>query len=209
MPRRGGWWAFTFCFGCLGLLLLLVGCNISVEEFLYEKDEKEEALSKTATSDYYESFYRMGARYGGAQEGTNPLPALDALPKDPYGNVNWTAAVLEGYIKPRGSLDPDAEEELPLELNVFIEAKVPLMHNVIFPHSIHTYWLGCGACHPGIFIPEAGANQISMNGIFEGKWCGRCHGKVAFPPGIPEDPKGNCNRCHVIPKGQSREPERW
>jgi c(7)-type cytochrome triheme protein len=198
----------------LVIVMLLAGCNLTssqVRSFLYEKGKGREKPADVSTSDYYESFYKMGARYGGAKakEGTNNIAALEALPKDPFGNVNWTLAVLEGYINPKGSLDPDEEEEEPLNLNVFIEAKVPLMHNVIFPHSIHTYWLSCGVCHPGIFIPEAGANPISMYEIFEGKWCGRCHGKVAFPPMVEGAAKGNCNRCHVIPKGQSRERERW
>ena len=39
-------------------------------------------------------------------------------------NVNWTLAVMEGYLNPKGSLVPGAEEEKPLDLNVFIEAKV-------------------------------------------------------------------------------------
>ena len=196
----------------IGIVMLLAGCNITssqVESFLYEKERERQKSASISISDYYESFYKMGARYGGVKAGTNAIAALDALPKDPFGNVNWTIAVMEGYIDPIGSLDPEKEEEVPLNLNVFIEAKVPLMHNVIFPHSIHTYWLGCGACHPGIFIPEAGANPISMAEIFEGKWCGRCHGKVAFPPMVEGTGKGNCNRCHVIPKGQSRERERW
>jgi c(7)-type cytochrome triheme protein len=34
---------------------------------------------------------------------------------------------------------------------------------------------------------------MTMVGIAEGKWCGRCHGKVAFP-------LTDCQRCHVKPK---------
>lgn len=200
---------FLVCF--LTVFILLAGCDAStrnrIEDILYEKDDKEK-LADVATSDYYESFSKMGVQ-GGRERSAPSITALDALPKDPLGYVNWTIAVLEGYINPMGSLDPDEEEEEPFNLNIFIEAKVPLMHNVIFPHSIHTYWLNCSACHPGIFLPEAGANPISMVEIFEGKWCGRCHGKVAFPPGVDGDPKANCNRCHVIPKGRSRQMERW
>jgi len=106
---------------------------------------------------------------------------------------------------PAPSIDMDIIDEPPFELNIFIEAKVPLMANVLFPHSIHTYWLKCSNCHPGIFLPQVGANDIKMSEIFEGKWCGRCHGKVAFTFW----PRANCVRCHIIPKGESLSKEHW
>jgi len=158
-------------------------------------------------NEYYGHFYDMVKAMTHQESGTTPIEALDSLPKDPYGYVNWTAAVLQGFITPKGTLEPGVVEEEPIDLNVFIEAKVPLMNNVIFPHSIHTYWLSCNNCHPGIFIPEAGANPITMDEIFQGEWCGRCHGRVAFPFAMAGDPRANCNRCHVIPKGQSLERE--
>ncbi|MBI5344853.1 MAG: cytochrome c3 family protein [Deltaproteobacteria bacterium] len=150
-------------------------------------------------SDYYEGFYKEVTKRVGSRKGVSQVLALDALPKDPAGNVNWTAAVVNGYINPRASLDPGVEDDPPLNLNIFIEAKVPLMANVIFPHSIHTYWLSCNNCHPKIFLPEAGANPISMDEIFKGEWCGRCHNKVAFAFW----PRENCVRCHIVLKGHS------
>jgi c(7)-type cytochrome triheme protein len=176
-------------------------------------DSSKYSFTPTSEHSYYEKFYEdITTIMYSRKINRAPVTALEALPKGPKGYVNWTAAVLQGYLNPRGSLDPDVEEEKPFDLNIFIEAKVPLMNNVIFPHSIHTYWLSCNNCHPGIFIPEAGANPISMDEIFRGKWCGRCHGKVAFPFGLdadPDDPRSNCNRCHMIPKGESLERERW
>jgi c(7)-type cytochrome triheme protein len=71
---------------------------------------------------------------------------------------------------------------------------VGAMPNVIFPHKPHTLWLECGNCHPAIFKMQKGANPISMVKIVNGEFCGRCHGRVAFPI-------SNCNRCHVKPKG--------
>ncbi|GMR04855.1 MAG: hypothetical protein BMS9Abin23_0769 [Thermodesulfobacteriota bacterium] len=169
--------------------------------------EKIEKKNKETTllSGYYEKFYELVSKRASIRPGVTKLPALKDLPKDTEGQVQWTAAVVGGFINPRGSLDPKATEPPPLDLNIFIEAKVPLMANVIFPHSIHTYWLKCSNCHPGIFLPEAGANPISMNEIFKGKWCGRCHGKVAFTFW----PRANCVRCHIILKGESLERERW
>jgi len=156
-------------------------------------------------SDFYGKFYRKVSRRAHFEEGTTEITAIDKLPKDPFGNVNWTASVVQGLIRPRGSLDPTVEDDLPMDLNIFIEAKTPLMANVVFPHVIHTYWLSCNNCHPKIFIPEAGANPISMKEIFKGKWCGRCHNKVAFPFW----PRANCVRCHIVLKGQSLHEEHF
>ena len=63
------------------------------------------------------------------------------------------------------------------------------IHNVVFPHKQHTEWLACANCHPAIFVPQKGANQISMPLILSGQKCGVCHGKVAFPP-------SECSKCH-------------
>jgi c(7)-type cytochrome triheme protein len=65
---------------------------------------------------------------------------------------------------------------------------------VRFPHLQHTEWLTCANCHPAIFIPQAGANPISMSAIIQGEFCGVCHGKVAFAPTL------NCGRCHSVPQ---------
>jgi c(7)-type cytochrome triheme protein len=53
--------------------------------------------------------------------------------------------------------------------------------------------LDCTSCHPDIFVPQKGANQISMAQIMAGQKCGVCHGSVAFP--IEE-----CRRCHTNKK---------
>ena len=203
-------------------LLLISGCGIRVDlsDNLSKKLSGERPLANTRqeageraeiapvdASEYYQKYFDLSKNRSHIAPGTNPIEALDMLPLDGVlGRVNWTAAVLQGLIAPRGSLDPDIEDQPPLNLNIFIEAKTPLMANVIFPHSIHTYWLSCGNCHPKIFLPEAGANPISMKEIWKGKWCGRCHGKVAFSPFMP---RGNCTRCHMILKGQSLEVEKF
>lgn len=192
------------------VLLLVTGCNFSenLDAILnpdLQKDKTRDTGKPEALQNYYEKFYKEVSRRGQNVVGTSTVQALDALPKDSFGEVNWTAAVVQGTIAPRASITSDIEDEPPLDLNIFIEAKVPLMANVIFPHSIHTYWLSCNNCHPKIFLPEAGANPISMDEIFKGEWCGRCHGKVAFTFW----PRANCTRCHIVPKGQSLQKERW
>ncbi|MBI3754394.1 MAG: hypothetical protein HY266_10215 [Deltaproteobacteria bacterium] len=125
--------------------------------------------------------------------------ALRGFPKDAYGYPDWVAAVREGIIKPRGSLAEGVEEAqggAVFDEDILFEINDRLMANVLFPHSIHNYWLSCKNCHPSIFIDKKGANKFTMYDIWNGKYCGRCHGKVAFQP------KGfeNCQRCHKVKK---------
>lgn len=201
-------WSFSLPALLAGLLIILAGCGVSgsVEKLINDQPDTQKGVDDYENlSDYYEKFFKLVSERGHVDPGTTDVEAIDFLPKDPNGEVNWTSAVLKGLIDPKASLDPDYIEEPPLNLNIFIEAKSPLLANVLFPHSIHTYWLNCSTCHPNIFLPEAGANPMSMDEIFDGKWCGRCHGKVAFTFW----PRANCTRCHIIPKGESRQQEHW
>ena len=131
-----------------------------------------------------------------ANDGTHnlqpPLTALAGLPPDTFGaggnGVNWVKALDEKKIAPRfDRLDPKAAPVV-MDLNI---VRVPKgsMPDVVYPHRQHTEWLDCSNCHPAIFIPQKGANQISMAAILLGQKCGVCHGKVAFPV-------SECRRCH-------------
>jgi c(7)-type cytochrome triheme protein len=52
---------------------------------------------------------------------------------------------------------------------------------VKFPHIAHTQWLDYSNCRPAIFVAQKGANNdISMDGILAGEYCGRCHNKASF-----------------------------
>lgn len=113
-----------------------------------------------------------------------------ALPRDQMGNVDWVGAVAEGRIDPQPGIDPEAAEAPELPLDVHLDPGIP-QFEVTFPHAAHTYWLRCDNCHPEIFTMRAGADPITMAKIFEGEYCGRCHGKVAFPP------ETGCPRCHT------------
>lgn len=122
-----------------------------------------------------------------------PSVAFEDFPKTADGNkVDWVKALQSGQIKPRYELtDPNAE---PFLLDLVIVRQVKgSMPNVVYPHLAHTQWLDCSNCHDEIFIPQKGANQISMAGILLGQKCGVCHGKVAFPV-------SDCRRCHAQPK---------
>jgi len=122
-----------------------------------------------------------------------PRDAFETLPKSTSGNyVNWSRAMEEQLLNPRYDIDDPDAPAVVLDLNIVREVKGS-MPDVVYPHKAHTEWLDCANCHPAIFIPQKGANQISMASIILGEKCGVCHGKVAFP--ISE-----CRRCHSQPK---------
>ena len=125
--------------------------------------------------------------------------AFDALPKDKTGQVNWVKAFNQGLIKPRSAIHKDDMNDPYKNFYkdlIFMQVKVHIMADVVFPHGMHSYWMNCDSCHPKPFKKENGSNNIKMDEILDGKWCGKCHGKVAFSP----DDYTNCRRCHVIQK---------
>lgn len=89
------------------------------------------------------------------------------------------------------SKDSPLGKRNPKGIEFILKPKVGFMADAYFPHNIHTYWLDCKNCHPEIFpINNTQLVRISMTEIFKGKFCGRCHGKVAFPV-------TDCGRCHL------------
>jgi len=124
--------------------------------------------------------------------------ALKDFPKDVFGYPDWAAAVREGLIKPKDSIEGTEEAAVKdiFDKDILFEINDRLMANVVFSHNVHTYWLSCKICHPAIFIDKKGANKFTMYDVWNGQYCGRCHGKVAFQA------KGfeNCQRCHSSKK---------
>ncbi len=122
-----------------------------------------------------------------------PREQFSTLPTGKSGNyVDWVKALEEGKISPRYDLTDPSVEPVVMDLNIVREVKGS-MPNVVYPHKQHTEWLDCSNCHPAIFIPQKGANNISMASIILGEKCGVCHGKVAFPI-------ADCRRCHSSKK---------
>lgn len=126
-------------------------------------------------------------------EGTHtlqpPLAAFGPMPKSNDGNrIDWVKSLNDDLIRPRFDRDDPAIKPMVMDLNIVREVKGS-MPDVVYPHKQHTQWLDCSNCHPAIFIPQKGANQISMAAILLGQKCGVCHGKVAFPI-------SDCRRCH-------------
>jgi len=119
-----------------------------------------------------------------------------ALPNERFGNgIDWEKAEASGLIKPLQYLEGVSikRPELASQDDFAIEAKVAGMPEIVFSHRKHTAWNGCELCHPDIFIGiKKGATQYSMIELFEGKYCGACHDKVAFP-------QTDCQRCHTQP----------
>jgi c(7)-type cytochrome triheme protein len=105
------------------------------------------------------------------------------------GNPDWDAAVRDGLLDPLPSIDPGVPGEPPLLLDVLFNPNLSGLE-VVFSHETHTYWLTCDGCHPSITVMQAGANPITMEKIFDGEYCGRCHGTVAFAV------ESDCSRCH-------------
>ncbi len=84
---------------------------------------------------------------------------------------------------------------------------------VIFPHWFHRIRFRCKVCHSELgFKMRAGANDVLMADIVDGKFCGMCHnGQVAWGP-------ERCELCHSglpnLPPGiaggaQTSGPGRW
>lgn len=116
---------------------------------------------------------------------------LALLPKDANGRTDWVRALNDGLISPSTGPDPKAEAQPVFDVNVeFVPQQAPDF-KATFPHKVHTRMLACANCHPAIFKMERGGNPITMEKIFGGDYCGRCHGKVAF------DVITGCPRCHL------------
>jgi len=131
----------------------------------------------------------------------HPKEAFSGLPTTPFGNyVDWVKAIDQGLLKPRWDRLDSSEEPFVMDLDIVrpVKASVP---DVVFPHRQHTEWLFCSNCHPAIFIPQKGANQINMSAILLGKKCGVCHGKVSFPITTK-----SCKKCHSKPKPANWKP---
>jgi c(7)-type cytochrome triheme protein len=63
---------------------------------------------------------------------------------------------------------------------------------VNFPHQDHAKKYNCSECHPENFNMKKGSSKITMDEMYKGNFCGRCHnGKISFA-------STDCNKCHVM-----------
>lgn len=114
--------------------------------------------------------------------------SLANFPVNRINEVDWVAALKEMLINPRASVK--GNELMEIRTDEIIMEETRQMPPVIFSHRIHTQWLACSNCHDSIFKAKTGANDINMDKIFRGKYCGVCHNKVAFTTYI-------CEKCHI------------
>lgn len=124
-----------------------------------------------------------------------PEEAMGAFPRDSAGLTDWVQALRKGHIAPRSDLLGEGEDLKPIDLDILFTNTGP-MPNVLFSHTVHTEWLACKNCHEDIFKQKKGANKFKMADVLGGKYCGVCHGKIAFAPTI------NCMRCHSVEPGK-------
>jgi c(7)-type cytochrome triheme protein len=132
--------------------------------------------------------------------GTNAKPEHDfvdfakGMPRGRFGNgIDWELAEESHLVQPVDFLEGVSIKRSPLTVqkDFALSPKVESMPEIIFSHKKHTVWSGCEACHPEIFFGvKRGATKYSMVEIFEGRFCGVCHGTVAFPT-------LDCQRCHT------------
>jgi c(7)-type cytochrome triheme protein len=123
--------------------------------------------------------------------GKDKFDRLSGLPWAAGGNnIDWAEALKEGFIQPETYLKDDS---VPIQSrkNLTISAGWTWVYSdAQFSHEVHGRWLGCSNCHPGIFTYEPEKTEgLRMLNILNKKYCGVCHGTVAFPI-------NNCRRCH-------------
>ncbi|MFH1215151.1 MAG: c(7)-type cytochrome triheme domain-containing protein [Pseudomonadota bacterium] len=115
------------------------------------------------------------------------------MPPATYGNkIDWMKAEEDGIIKPKDFLPGISLKKEAVMANSRDEPRspnLPGLPDIIFSHSKHVVWSGCGMCHPDTFALETDKTKMSMKEITQGKFCGRCHGTIAFA-------LNDCSRCH-------------
>jgi c(7)-type cytochrome triheme protein len=118
----------------------------------------------------------------------------EKFPKERFGNgIDWEKAASDGLIKPVDFIEGVSIKRNPMivQKDFSLNAKVEGMQDIIYSHAKHTVWSGCEGCHPEIFVGvKKGLTKYSMEEIYQGRYCGACHLKVAFP-------LLDCQRCHT------------
>jgi c(7)-type cytochrome triheme protein len=142
---------------------------------------------KRAPAEQNRFYDKTSPAYGLLQKANE---ALAGFPVDRIGQVRWVQAMREGTISPRASVTGEGSMEVLAQDVIMTNTRG--MPFVRFPHAPHTELLACSNCHEAIFVSEKGANKITMDEIFLGKYCGVCHDKVAFST-------YTCEHCHNVP----------
>jgi c(7)-type cytochrome triheme protein len=124
---------------------------------------------------------------------TNFYLYTKGFPRGRFGNgIDWLKAEQQGKVTLKDHLEGVSPEKKQTENpdDAVLKPTVGEMPEIIFSHKKHAVWNGCELCHPVIFSEKKGENKFTMAEIFEGKYCGTCHGTVSFST-------LDCRRCHV------------
>ena len=109
-------------------------------------------------------------------------------------DIDWMATESAGLIKLIDSIEGPSVKEPAMHnrRDLSIAAAEAWVQPITFSHNKHSVWCGCELCHPEIFPPAAkNRAPYSMFANIKGRFCGACHGMVAFP-------LNNCSRCHPL-----------
>lgn len=110
------------------------------------------------------------------------------LPRDVGGNIDWSRALRDSIIKPR--FLPNASPKIALDsgFNYDVFLADDSTATAVFSHTAHLEWLSCQSCHVRLFPKKH--ETITHKAMQERRYCGACHGTVAFPM------RTACERCH-------------
>lgn len=191
--------AATAAFAAVFVALLLTACTTQppgvLSAFFESSPPPQAVVHKPRRPPYKPPNAPILIKVKKAPPPTDWVAMLELLPKDAAGGTDWVGALNESLITPKPGLDPKEEEQPVMDMDIELVPKEGAEFKATYPHKIHTKMLACANCHTGIFQMEKGADPITMDKIFAGEYCGRCHGKVAF------DPITACPRCHLaLPK---------
>jgi c(7)-type cytochrome triheme protein len=118
----------------------------------------------------------------------------EKFPKERFGNgIDWDKTEAQGLIKLIDVIEGISvkRKSMVVQKDFVLTPKVEGMPDIVYSHEKHTVWCGCELCHPDIFVGiKRGMTKYTMADIYEGKYCGACHIKVAFP-------LLDCQRCHT------------
>ena len=161
--------------------------------FFIGTNANSESPAKEVKQSVFTDRRTWGLKYDkhGIIDPTPDVKTLRFLPRDSYNFVDWAKALSDGIIAPLDSIAGEEDHVVQFSKDIVIKSKMDFMPDVLFPHNVHNFWLSCNNCHPKFFEAKAGATPISMAGIWNGEFCGRCHDKVAFP-------LRNCFKCHSL-----------
>ncbi len=103
-----------------------------------------------------------------------------------YLSINIAVLLSVLFLMPFGHAKAEYADVV---LNKYAEAQG--VRPVIYPHWFHRIRFRCKVCHSELgFEMRAGANDVTMADIIDGKFCGMCHnGKIAWST-------EHCDRCH-------------